>query len=155
MLETRNPEIERDETWLATIMAETDRAKEAFGIEIAELERGRAVLTMEITDAMVNGFGITHGGLVFTLADTAFAYACNEDATVTVASGADITFAKATHAGQTLTATAERRWRSGRNGLYDVSIVDETGETVAEFRGRSFGTSRPAPSTPAGAGGPA
>ena len=155
MLETRNPEITRDETWLATIMAETDRAKEAFGIEIVELERGRAVLTMEVTDAMVNGFGITHGGLVFTLADTAFAYACNEDATVTVASGADITFAKATHAGQTLTATAERRWRSGRNGLYDVSIVDETGETVAEFRGRSFSTNRPAPSTPGGAGGPA
>ena len=155
MLETQQDRISRDETWLATIMAETDRAKEAFGIEIAELERGRAVLTMPITDAMVNGFGITHGGLVFTLADTAFAYACNEDATVTVASGADITFAKATHAGQTLTATAERRWRSGRNGIYDVSIVDETGETVAEFRGRSFSTNRPAPATPPGAGGPA
>ncbi|WP_306233793.1 hydroxyphenylacetyl-CoA thioesterase PaaI [Agrococcus beijingensis] len=150
----------RDDTWLATVMAETDRAKETFGIEIAELERGRAVLTMDITEGMVNGFGITHGGLVFTLADTAFAYACNEDAHVTVASGADITFAKATHAGQTLTATAERRWKSGRNGIYDVSIVDETGETVAEFRGRSFSTNRTAPSidpaaTPAGAGGPA
>ncbi|MFJ6113767.1 hydroxyphenylacetyl-CoA thioesterase PaaI [Agrococcus sediminis] len=145
----------RDDTWLATVMAETDRAKEAFGIEIAELERGRAVLTMPVTDRMVNGFGITHGGLVFTLADTAFAYACNEDATVTVASGADITFAKATHAGQTLTATAERRWRSGRNGLYDVTIVDETGETVAEFRGRSFSTNRTAPAAPEGAGGPA
>ncbi len=148
-------ETSRDTGWLATIMAETDRAKEAFGIEIAELERGRAVLTMPITDAMVNGFGITHGGLVFTLADTAFAYACNEDEHVTVASGADITFAKATRAGQTLTATAERRWRSGRNGLYDVTIVDETGATVAEFRGRSFTTNRTAPTGPAGAGGPA
>jgi acyl-CoA thioesterase len=145
----------RDDTWLATVMAETDRAKETFGIEIVELERGRAVLTMHVTEGMVNGFGITHGGLVFTLADTAFAYACNEDATVTVASGADITFAKATHAGQLLTATAERRWRSGRNGIYDVAIVDETGETVAEFRGRSFSTNRTAPSAPAGAGGPA
>ena len=125
----------RDDTWLATVMAETDRAKEAFGIEIAELARGRAVLTMPVTDRMVNGFGITHGGLVFTLADTAFAYA--------------------THAGQTLTATAERRWRSGRNGLYDVTIVDETGETVAEFRGRSFSTNRTAPAAPEGAGGPA
>lgn len=140
----------RDDTWLATIMAETDRAKEAFGIEIVELERGRAVLTMPITDSMVNGFGITHGGLVFTLADTAFAYACNEDEHVTVASGADISFAKATHAGQTLTATAERRWKSGRNGIYDVSIVDETGETVAEFRGRSFTTNRTAPTGPGG-----
>ncbi|GEK79979.1 hydroxyphenylacetyl-CoA thioesterase PaaI [Agrococcus baldri] len=143
-------ETRRDTTWLATIMADTDRAKEAFGIEIAELERGRAVLTMAIADSMVNGFGMTHGGLVFTLADTAFAYACNEDEHVTVASGADITFAKATHAGQTLTATAERRWKSGRNGIYDVSIVDETGETVAEFRGRSFTTNRTAPTGPGG-----
>lgn len=154
-LETTGPLTTRDETWLATIMVETDRAKEAFGIEIAELERGRAVLTMPITDSMVNGFGITHGGLVFTLADTAFAYACNEDEHVTVASGADITFAKATHAGQTLTATAERRWKSGRNGIYDVAIVDETGETVAEFRGRSFTTNRTAPTSTTGAGGPA
>ena len=149
-LDTTGPVTTRDETWLATIMAETDRAKEAFGIEIAELERGRAVLTMPVTDSMVNGFGITHGGLVFTLADTAFAYACNEDEHVTVASGADITFAKATHAGQTLTATAERRWKSGRNGIYDVAIVDETGETVAEFRGRSFTTNRTAPTGPGG-----
>ena len=147
---TRPLETSRDTSWLATIMAETDRAKEAFGIEIAELERGRAVLTMPVTDAMVNGFGITHGGLVFTLADTAFAYACNEDEHVTVASGADITFAKATHAGQTLTARAERRWKSGRNGIYDVAIVDETGETVAEFRGRSFTTNRTAPTGPGG-----
>lgn len=148
--ETTGPVTTRDDTWLATIMAETDNAKAAFGIEIAELERGRAVLTMPIAESMVNGFGITHGGLVFTLADTAFAYACNEDEHVTVASGADITFAKATHAGQTLTATAERRWKAGRNGIYDVSIVDETGETVAEFRGRSFTTNRTAPTGPGG-----
>lgn len=149
-LETTGPVTTRDDTWLATIMAETDNAKAAFGIEIAELERGRAVLTMPIAESMVNGFGITHGGLVFTLADTAFAYACNEDEHVTVASGADITFAKATHAGQILTATAERRWKAGRNGIYDVTIVDETGETVAEFRGRSFTTNRTAPTGPGG-----
>lgn len=148
--ETMEPVPARDTGWLATIMAETDNAKAAFGIEIAELERGRAVLTMPIAESMVNGFGITHGGLVFTLADTAFAYACNEDEHMTVASGADITFAKPTRAGQTLTATAERRWRSGRNGIYDVTIVDETGETVAEFRGRSFTTSRTAPTGPGG-----
>lgn len=148
--ETMEPVPARDTGWLATIMAETDNAKAAFGIEIAELERGRAVLTMPIAESMVNGFGITHGGLVFTLADTAFAYACNEDEHMTVASGADITFAKPTRAGQMLTATAERRWRSGRNGIYDVTIVDETGETVAEFRGRSFTTSRTAPTGPGG-----
>jgi acyl-CoA thioesterase len=149
-IETTGPVVMRDDTWLATVMAETDNAKAAFGIEIAELERGRAVLTMTIADSMVNGFGITHGGLVFTLADTAFAYACNEDEHVTVASGADITFAKATHAGQTLIATAQRRWKAGRNGIYDVSVVDETGEAVAEFRGRSFTTNRTAPTGPGG-----
>ena len=97
---------------------------------------------MRVRDDMTNGFHITHGGLVFTLADTAFAIACNEDDTVTVAAGADITFLKSTVAGQTLTATAVRRTRSGRTGLYDVSVVDEHGDAVAEFRGRSISTNR-------------
>jgi len=79
---------------------------------------------------------------VFTLADTAFAIACNEDHRVTVAAGADITFLKSTVAGQTLTATAVRRARSGRTGLYDVTVVDEQGDVVAEFRGRSISTNR-------------
>jgi acyl-CoA thioesterase len=91
---------------------------------------------------MANGFGITHGGMVFTLADTAFAYACNESDQPTVASGADITFTKASHAGDTLTATAVRRWLSGRNGIYDITVTDQNGELVAEFRGRSFTTNR-------------
>lgn len=137
--------MEHDPTWIATQMAATDTAKDAMGIEIVELERGRAVLAMTVREDQCNGFRITHGGFVFALADTAFAYACNEGAETTVASGADITFAKATHPGDRLTATAERRWRSGRNGLYDVTVTDQTGDTVAEFRGRSFATSRPAP----------
>ncbi|CAI7642622.1 unnamed protein product [Penicillium discolor] len=85
---------------------------------------------------------ITHGGLVFALADTAFAIACNEDDRVTVAAGADISFLKPTVAGQTLTATAIRRTRTGRSGLYDVTVVDEQGDAVAEFRGRSRTTSQ-------------
>lgn len=137
-----------DPTWAATIMARTDTAKDAMGVEIVELERGRAVLAMTVRDEMANGFGITHGGFVFALADTAFAYACNEDDRVTVASGADITFARASHVGTRLTATAERRWRSGRNGLYDVRVADESGAVVAEFRGRSFTTDRPLPEVP-------
>ena len=103
---------------------------------------GHAVVSMRVREDMTNGFAITHGGLVFTLADTAFAIACNEDHRVTVAAGADITFLKSTVAGQTLTATAVRRARSGRTGLYDVTVVDEQGDAVAEFRGRSISTNR-------------
>ena len=126
-------------------MLHNDTAKKAFGIRLEELERGRAVLTMQVRDDMVNGFGITHGGMVFTLADTAFAYACNEGANAVVASGVDITFTRASHSGDTLTATAERRWLSGRNGLYDITVIDQNDHVIAEFRGRSFATNNPLP----------
>jgi phenylacetic acid degradation protein PaaD len=99
---------------------------------------------MTVREDMTNGFAITHGGLVFALADTAFAIACNEDERVTVAAGADITFLKSTRAGQTLTARAVRRTVVGRNGVYDVTVTDETGDVVAEFRGRSLTTNRSA-----------
>ncbi len=119
-----------------------DRASAALGMVVEHDEPGRAVVSMRVRDDMLNGFAITHGGLVFALADTAFALACNEDERVTVAAGADITFLKSTTSGQTLTATAVRRIISGRTGLYDVTVADDTGETVAEFRGRSLTTNR-------------
>lgn len=134
-----------DPNWAATHMAPTDRTKDFMGITISELEKGRAVLSMVVRPEMANGFGITHGGMVFTLADTAFAYACNEGDSPTVASGADITFTRASHEGDTLTATAQRRWVQGRNGLYDITVTNQNGETIAEFRGRSFTTNRPLP----------
>lgn len=137
--------IELDPSWSATAMLRTDTAKKAFGIRLEELERGRAVLTMQVRDDMVNGFGITHGGMVFTLADTAFAYACNEGSNAVVASGVDITFTRASRSGDTLTATAERRWLSGRNGLYDITVIDQNDRVIAEFRGRSFATNNPLP----------
>ncbi len=123
-------------------MMDRDLASAALGMVVERDEPGEAVVSMRVREDMTNGFHITHGGLVFALADTAFAIACNEDDTVTVAAGADITFLKSTVAGQTLTATAVRRTRSGRTGLYDVSVVDEHGEPVAEFRGRSISTNR-------------
>ncbi len=134
-----------DPTWTATTMAPTDLTKEFMGITIAHLERGHSVLQMTVRKEMANGFGITHGGMVFTLADTAFAYACNETDSPTVASGVDVTFTRASHEGDTLTATAKRRWVQGRNGLYDVTVTDQDGNVVAEFRGRSFTTNRPVP----------
>ncbi|WP_214466181.1 hydroxyphenylacetyl-CoA thioesterase PaaI [Microbacterium flavescens] len=126
-------------------MLQRDRASAALGMVVERDEAGEAVVSMRVRDDMTNGFAITHGGMVFALADTAFAMACNEDDDVTVAAGADIAFLKATHAGQTLTAHARRRAASGRSGLYDVTVTDETGDVVAEFRGRSFMTRRAHP----------
>ena len=126
-------------------MMQRDQASAALGMVVEVDEPGRSVVSMSVREDMTNGFGITHGGLVFALADTAFAIACNEDERVTVAAGADITFLKSTRAGQTLTAEAVRRTVSGRTGLYDVTITDETGDVVAEFRGRSITTRRQPP----------
>ena len=123
-------------------MMQRDKASSALGMVVHRDEPGIAVVSMCVREDMTNGFQITHGGLVFALADTAFAIACNEDESVTVAAGADITFLKSTRVGQTLTATAVRRTRSGRTGIYDVSVCDETGDAVAEFRGRSLTTNR-------------
>ncbi|GAA1646777.1 hydroxyphenylacetyl-CoA thioesterase PaaI [Microbacterium flavum] len=127
----------------AHAMMTRDAASAMLGMVVEHGEPGRAVVSMRVREDMLNGFAITHGGLVFALADTAFAIACNEDGRVTVAAGADITFLSSTRAGQTLTATALRRALRGRSGLYDVTVVDETGEVVAEFRGRSVTTDRP------------
>lgn len=123
-------------------MMKRDRASIAMGVQVELDEPGEAVVTMTVREDMTNGFEITHGGYVFALADTAFAIACNEDDRVTVAAGADITFLKATRAGQVLTAHAIRRVVNGRNGLYDVTVSDDLGDIVAEFRGRSLITNR-------------
>jgi len=123
-------------------MMRRDAASAMLGIRVETDKPGRAVVSMLVRDDMLNGFAITHGGLVFTLADTAFAIACNEDDRVTVASGADVTFLKSTTVGQTLTATAVRRALNGRSGLYDVTVTDDAGDVVAEFRGRSVTTNR-------------
>jgi len=123
-------------------MIRKDRAAASLGLQVVSDQPGQAVVSMRVRGDMLNGFAITHGGFVFALADTAFAMACNEDERVTVAAGADITFLKSTVEGQTLTATAVRRAVSGRNGLYDVTVTDETGDVVAEFRGRSLTTNR-------------
>jgi len=131
-------------------MMQRDQASAMLGMVVEHDAPGESRVSMTVRDDMLNGFAITHGGLVFTLADTAFAIACNEDERVTVAGGADITFLKSTTAGQTLTATAHRRARSGRTGLYDIRVTDETGDLVAEVRGRSITTDRRPPVPGAG-----
>jgi len=126
-------------------MMERDRASASLGMVVELDDPGHAVVSMLLRDDMMNGHDITHGGFVFALADTAFAIACNDDVTVTVAAGADITFLKSTTVGQTLRATAIERVRRGRTGLFDVTVVDESGDVVAEFRGRSIATDRAVP----------
>jgi acyl-CoA thioesterase len=126
-------------------MMQRDRASAALGMVVETDEPGHSTVSMTVRDDMTNGFAVTHGGLVFALADTAFAIACNEDESVTVAAGADITFLKSTRSGQVLTADARRRVLAGRTGLYDVTVTDETGDVVAEFRGRSITTRRQPP----------
>ncbi|MEU9686669.1 MULTISPECIES: hydroxyphenylacetyl-CoA thioesterase PaaI [Amycolatopsis] len=117
-----------------------DQASKALGIELIEAAEGHAVATMRITETMVNGHDIAHGGYVFLLADTTFACACNSHGPVTVAAGAEISFVAAGKLGDHLIATATERTRYGRNGIYDVTVHRETPdgpEVVAEFRGRS------------------
>jgi acyl-CoA thioesterase len=118
-------------------MMQRDRASGMLGMTVVVSLPGRAVVTMAIRDDMLNGFDITHGGFVFALADTAFAIACNDDDASTVSSGAEITFLKPTNSGQTLMATAMRRSTRGNTGVFDVTVTDDSGDVVAEFRGHS------------------
>ena len=120
----------------ARAMFEADAASQALGIEPVEFGAGRAVLRMTVTERMVNGHGIAHGGYIFLFADTAFACACNGHGPATVAAGADITFVTPAREGDDLRATAEERVRYGRSGIYDVT-VRRGDEVIAEFRGRS------------------
>jgi acyl-CoA thioesterase len=124
-------------------MFDADMASRRLGIELLEAGNGRAVTRMLITPDMVNGHAIAHGGFIFLLADTAFACACNSHGPVTVAAGADVTFVAPARQGDLLIARAEERTRFGRSGIYDVTVSRESGDIIAEFRGRSRNVSLP------------
>jgi acyl-CoA thioesterase len=117
-------------------MFDRDSASQRLGMELVEAGNGAAIVRMPVTEVMINGHGMVHGGFVFLVADTAFACACNSRGPVTVAAGADITFLNPVHAGDLLEARAQERSASGRSGIYDVTVTS-AGEVVAEFRGRS------------------
>jgi acyl-CoA thioesterase len=122
----------------AQTMFEADLASRSLGMELVETGEGRAVTRMRISETMVNGHAIAHGGYVFLLADTAFACACNSHGPVTVAAGAEVSFVTSAKLGDVLLATAEERTRFGRNGIYDVTVHRAGDDAViAEFRGRS------------------
>jgi acyl-CoA thioesterase len=113
-----------------------DQAAQALGIELIEVGLGRARMAMTVRGDMLNGHGVCHGGILFTLADTAFAYACNSAGTPMVAAGAAIEFIAPAAPGERLIAAATETWRSERQGIYDVAVSTESGATRAHFRGR-------------------
>jgi acyl-CoA thioesterase len=117
-------------------MLDDDLASRSLGMSLVDAGPGFAVVRMTVTETMVNGHGLAHGGFVFLLADTAFACACNSHGPVTVAAGADITFVASARAGDELEARAQERVTYGRSGIYDVTVC-RGDEVVAEFRGRS------------------
>jgi acyl-CoA thioesterase len=111
--------------------------KDFMQIELLACEPGRAVLRMAVREPMLNGHRICHGGFIFTLADSTFAYACNSHNKVTVAAGASIEFLKPAHAGDVLTCEGIEQVLQGRHGIYDMKVTNQRGETVALFRGKS------------------
>jgi acyl-CoA thioesterase len=115
-----------------------DLASQRLGIEITEIGPGRATAVMRIAETMINGHDVAHGGYVFLLADTAFAFACNSYGDNTLAAGAEISFVAPVRLGDELVADAVERIRYGKSGLYDVTVRRSSdGAVVAEFRGRS------------------
>ena len=117
-------------------MYASDRASQALGIDIEIPEPGSAVATMTVRDDMTNGFDICHGGLVFTLADTAFAFACNAHDDITVAGAGTIEFLRPAKKGDRLRAVAREVHRGRKSGIYDVEVTNQDDERVALFRGR-------------------
>jgi acyl-CoA thioesterase len=115
-----------------------DRASQALGMRISGVRPGWARVTMQVRPEMVNGHGVCHGGLVFALGDSAFAFACNSYNDSTVAAAATIDFLAAAREGDELTAEASELWRTRRNGLYEIVVTNQRGERIALFRGRSY-----------------
>ena len=126
---------------LARRVADTMLSKEgtgpAWGLVIEEVREGYARVRMPVRPDMANGHGIAHGGMIFSLADSAFAYACNSRNATTVAANASISFLTPAKVGETLIAEAEERARNGRSGVYTVRVTADEGRSVAEFQGLS------------------
>lgn len=122
----------------AAAMWTRDRAAQALGMRIDAVRPGYARLAMAVRPDMVNGHHICHGGMIFSLADTAFAYACNSYNKNTVASACHIDFLAPGKEGETLEAEAIEQSQSGRTGVYDVTVRSASGRTIALFRGKSY-----------------
>jgi acyl-CoA thioesterase len=119
-------------------MYRRDRAAQALGITVEAIAPGSATCRMAVRDDMLNGHATCHGGLIFTLADTAFAYACNAGNRATVALSCQVTFIAPARQGDVLTASAREQSRTGRTGVYDVEVSRADGAIVALFRGQAY-----------------
>ena len=125
-------EASRDAMW------KDDRASKLLGMQVLAVGPGSATVTMTVRDDMLNGHDLCHGGVITTLADSAFAFACNAYNEVTVASGFDANLIAAARLGDVLTASASEISKGGRSGVYNVDVRNQRGDTVMAFRGRSF-----------------
>ena len=121
----------------AQCLYDADRASQALGMRLIEVAPGFARVTMSVRADMTNGHGCCHGGLIFALADSAFAFACNSHGEPTVAASAMIDFLSPVQVGEQLTASAREQWRGSRTGLYDIVVTAADQKIVALFRGRS------------------
>lgn len=126
-------------------MLSEDGASKNLGVVINNVSPGQATLSMLVTDRMLNGHKTCHGGIVFTLADSAFAIACNNYNKTAVAASADISFVSPAFASDMLTATATEQYKAGRNGIYDVVVTNQDNQTIALFRGKSRVISKTGP----------
>ena len=123
---------------VADSMFASDRASRALGMRIVSVTPGHAEMTMTVRDDMLNGHAICHGGYIFLLADSTFAFACNSYNRNTVAQGCSIDYVAPAHAGDVLHASGVERSRAGRTGVYDIEVRNQLGKTVALFRGKSY-----------------
>ncbi len=121
----------------AAAMWAEDRASAGLGMRLDEVAPGRALLSMPVTEVMANGHGICHGGFIFSLADSAMAFAANPRGAAAVAQHAAITFVRPAQVGEVLVAEAVERMQAGRSGMYDVRVSTADGAPVAEFRGHT------------------
>jgi acyl-CoA thioesterase len=136
-MDDMSPEQQRLAERCAEALWPSDTASQELGMRLDAIGPGLATLTMTVRPGMLNGHRTCHGGFIFTLADSAFAFACNSHDEPTVAASADISFVQPARAGDVLRAEAREIFREGRNGVTDVRVVNQNGETVALFRGKS------------------
>jgi acyl-CoA thioesterase len=125
-------EASRDAMWKG------DRASRMLGMVVEAVGPGTATLTMTVREDMLNGHDLCHGGLLTTLADSAFAFACNAYNELSVAAGFDVNLMAAARLGDRLTARATELSKTGRTGVYDIHVTNQRGEAIAAFRGRSY-----------------
>ena len=121
----------------AAMYAADAASKDTMGMQLVQCEPGRATMTMPVRALHLNGHQICHGGFIFTLADSTFAYACNSRNHNTVANGCSIEFLRPAKEGDVLTAVGQEQSLSGRHGIYDIRVTNQKGQTVALFRGKS------------------